>query len=491
MNRAMAELGAALLTKDGAPRPGDVLGCLTALDDPSACSSSPNCQACPLRLAMNETFRTGDPHSGVEATLPILRQGARRETRLLASTALVRIREETKLLLCLEDITERKQLEQQLLHAQKMEAVGQLAGGVAHDFNNILAAIIMHLNLLQQAHGLDDAVIRDLKEVQCYAQRAADLTRQLLIFSRRQAPQVQRLDANVVIENLMRMLRRLIGEDIDMTFQRAAESQWVDADPSMLEQVLMNLCVNARDAMPQGGRLALGTMTLEIPPQEAELTSEARAGRFVCLTVSDTGCGMDPATLKRIFEPFFTTKEVGKGTGLGLATVYGIVQQHHGWVTVESAVGAGTTFRVFVPRTVEPQPTFGERETPVARGRETILLVEDDPGVLHVTAMVLRRCGYGVIEARSGVEALRLRAEAAGQPDLVLTDMVMPGGIGGLDLISRLRHSQPGLKAILTSGYSQELIQQMEQTHPGVRYIVKPCQPAKLAKAVREVLDEN
>ncbi len=491
MNRAMTEFAGLPLTAGAPQRPGDLLGCLNALDDAAGCGAGPHCSTCPLRLALLETFRTGLPQSRVEASLFLARNGTRREIRVSASTALVKVAGEAKLLLCLEDITVRKQLEQQFLQAQKMEAVGHLAGGVAHDFNNILAAIIMHLHLLQETGGVSAEVLGALKEVQGYAQRAADLTRQLLLFSRRKNVQSKRLDVNAVVEGMMKMLRRVLGEHIGMKFEPAPDGQWVDADPGMLEQVLMNLCVNARDAMPQGGSLSLTTAPVEFRSGPTPLPADAREGRFVRLSVSDTGCGMDEATLKRIFEPFFTTKDVGKGTGLGLATVYGIVHQHQGWVNVESAVGAGTTFRIYLPRTAAPDTSFTEKETAVMpRGHETILLVEDEPGLLQLGATILRRCGYHVLEARNGAEGLRVWAETGGQANLVLTDMVMPGGIGGLELIERLRQSQPRLKAVLSSGYSQELARFGGETPDRLRFLAKPYTPETLAKAVREVLDE-
>ncbi len=492
MNRAMATLSGRTLADADARRHGDILGCLNALDDPAGCGAGPHCLNCTLRTAVADTFKTGLPQSGVETSHFLASPGGRREVRLSASTALVRIAAETKLLLCLEDVTVRKQLEQQFLQAQKMEAVGQLAGGVAHDFNNILAAIIMHLHLLQEGTGLDVTMAGALKEVQSYAQRAAELTRQLLLFSRRKTAQTKRLDVNELLEGMLKMLRRVLGEHIETKLETARDGQWVDADPGMLEQIVMNLCVNARDAMPQGGRLTLATATVEFPEGHSHSHPDGRAGRFVCLSVQDAGCGMDESTLKRIFEPFFTTKEVGKGTGLGLATVYGIARQHQGWVQAESAVGLGTTFRVYLPRTAAPETSFTDKDiTVMPRGSETILLVEDEPGLLKLAATILRRCGYRVLEARNGVEALSVWQETGGEAELLFTDVVMPGGVGGLELMERLHAIKPGLKVILSSGYSLELARRKVGQHEQARLLAKPYDPVTLAKTVREVLDKH
>jgi PAS domain S-box-containing protein len=492
MNRAMAEFVEVPLGDRASGRPGDVLGCLHALNNPSGCGSGPHCETCVLRVSALKTFTTGVPLSRVETTMEIVRGDKKREVRLSASMALVHSSSEDRLLLCLEDITSRQQLERQFLQSQKMEAVGQLAGGVAHDFNNILAAMLMHLHLLREEHAEDAPLVGGLQDLEQHARRAADLTRQLLLFSRRQAAQIARLNVNAIIDGMAKMLRRVLGEHIEMDFRYSTEDQGVDGDSGMLEQVVMNLCLNARDAMPNGGRLTLTTQTVDIRPDQPQRTPEARPGRFVCLRVNDTGCGMEEGVLKRIFEPFFTTKEVGRGTGLGLATVYGIVHQHQGWLEVESTVGAGSTFRVFLPQVPLHEGHCVEKHlASLPPGTETILAVEDEPGLLKLVGVVLRQCGYRVLEARDGVEALRLWEETDKRPDLLLTDMVMPRGISGLELIKRLRHSQPSLKAILSTGYSLALIRNGAQSPPGVRILTKPYPPADLAAAVREVLDEK
>ena len=323
-----------------------------------------------------------------------------------------------------EDITERRQLAEHLRQAQKMEAVGQLAGGVAHDFNNILAATLMHLGLLQHSDEFTTGAKESLKEVEREITRAANLTRQLLVFSRQQVAHIETLDLNTVINNLLTMVRRILGEDIVLAFDGSPTGVCVRADLSMIEQVVMNLCINARDAMPKGGPLVLATALVDIEAVPAHSNADARPGRFVCLSVADKGCGMNEMVLKRLFEPYFTTKEVGKGTGLGLATVFGIVKQHQGWIDVQSAPGLGTTFLVYLPaathRADSPIPPSGPAD--VKGGSETILLVEDELSVRRVVALSLRILGYAVLETGNGVEALKAWEEHHQKIDLLFTD---------------------------------------------------------------------
>ena len=391
-----------------------------------------------------------------------------------------------------EDITERKRLEIQLRQAQKMEAVGQLAGGVAHDFNNILSAIMMHLGLLRDVPNLDPFLVGSLKELESEAQRAANLTRQLLLFGRRSVMQVKALDVNEVVENLLKMLRRLIGEQVNLEWQGRSQLPAVSGDTGMLEQVVMNLVVNARDAMPNGGRIIITTELVELDESRAREHPDARPGRFVSLSVRDHGGGMEEATLKRIFEPFFTTKEAGRGTGLGLATVYGIAAQHQGWVTVESEVGRGSTFRVFLPALARSLATADPRPAapPPSGGRETILLVEDEPSVRKTVSSFLRLCGYHIIEATNGLEALGLWALHWKQINLLFTDMVMPGGINGLRLAEKLRAAKPELKVLIASGYSADLVQQHDLAGKGILFLAKPCAANALAAAIRQCLDK-
>ena len=390
------------------------------------------------------------------------------------------------------DISERKQLETQLIHAQKMEAVGQLAGGVAHDFNNILAASLMNLGLLQMDPTLSPEVRAALTELESGSRRAADLTRQLLMFSRRQLMQVRRIDLDEVLADLLQMLRRLIGENIQLVFAGSAAPRWIEADTGMIEQVVMNLCVNARDAMPLGGTLTLATQDMEIADRYAKTNPEARPGRFVTLSVSDTGCGMDDVTVKRIFEPFFTTKEVGKGTGLGLATVYGIVKQHGGWIDVRSAVAQGSTFEIYLPACAGPDGVESPAaQQPVAGGHETILVVEDESAVRKTVRMCLLRYGYRVLEAETGVQALEIWQRDGERIDLLLTDMIMPEGLTGLQLAERLRAMNPALKVIIASGYHLESEPPPDARPNGFRYLAKPFEATTLVAAVRALLDNE
>jgi two-component system, cell cycle sensor histidine kinase and response regulator CckA len=395
-----------------------------------------------------------------------------------------------------QDITERKELESQLRQAQKMEAVGQLAGGVAHDFNNLLAVVRGNTELaLLDAGQFSDQARECLKQVIAASERAANLTRQLLTFGRKQVLQTQPLDLNEVIRNLTKMLARIIGEDIHLQCTYDTELPYVQADVGMLEQVLVNLVVNARDAMPHGGQLFIATEKISIEEAYVRAHPEARAGEFVCLSVHDTGSGITSEHLPRIFEPFFSTKEPGKGTGLGLATVHGIVKQHQGWVEVSSRVGAGATFRVFL--SVIPAPLTGatpQQTEPYSRGgAEGILLVEDDYGVRMITRRVLEGHGYKVYEATSAREALDRWRSRAPEIALLLSDIVMPEGVTGRELAEQLRAISPTLKVILMSGYSADAVGgntdffQRSKT----AFLQKPCSSRTVLEAVRRCLDEN
>jgi signal transduction histidine kinase/CheY-like chemotaxis protein len=389
------------------------------------------------------------------------------------------------------DVTEMLNLEAQFRHAQKLESVGQLAAGVAHDFNNVLTVIQGYSECLLNQGQRDRASTNALKQISDAAKRAAALTRQLLLFSRKQVIQTRVLDLNVVLQNLSNMLVRLLGEDVALESGYAPNLPRLEGDTGMLEQVVMNLVVNARDAMPRGGRLSIGTSTVEIDAEYARQRPDSRPGRFLCLTVSDTGTGMDSKTLERIFEPFFSTKEVGKGTGLGLATVYGIVKQHEGWIEVSSQLGVGTTFKVYFPAlaaVAEPAAAEAAAPGPVRGGQETVLVVEDEPMLRELVRDVLQGYNYKVVEASSGVEALRVWDEFDGRIDLLLTDMVMPEGMSGRELAEQLRQRQPALKVIYSSGYSPESVGR-DFGHSDTAFLSKPYLPPQLAKAVRQSLD--
>ena len=385
------------------------------------------------------------------------------------------------------DITERQQLEEQLRQAQKMEAIGQLAGGVAHDFNNLLTAIIGHLGLLRTNAQVTPEIAESLDEITAAANRAANLTSQLLAFSRRQVISASALDLNEVVTHLTKMLRRVLGEDITMQVDFAPEQLIFQGDAGMMDQVLLNLAVNARDAMPGGGTLRIVTQGVS----RATPATGASSERFVHLAVSDTGAGIAPEVLPRIFEPFFTTKDVGKGTGLGLATVFGIVQQHQGTIEVESELGRGTTFHLHLPRLDAPPATTPvEMKAPPPRGRsELILLVEDEPAVREVGVMALQQYGYRVLTAASGREALEVWAEHQTGIALLLTDLIMPGGVSGLQLARQLLLEKPALRVIYSSGYSAEIAGRELSMKDGVNYLGKPYELDRLFRTVRAALD--
>lgn len=389
------------------------------------------------------------------------------------------------------DITERKQLEEQFHQAQKMEAVGRLAGGVAHDFNNLLTAILGSADLVLEGLTPGAAEREEIEEIRKAALRAADLTRQLLAFSRQQVIAPTVLNPNAVVADMDKLLRRLLGEDVALRTVLASDVGFVKADPNQLEQVLLNLAVNARDAMPSGGSLTIETQNVELDQEYVRGHLSAQPGPYVMLAVSDTGVGMDAATQARIFEPFFTTKERGKGTGLGLATVYGIVKQSGGWIWVYSEPGQGTTFKVYLPRVAEAAaaPAAPSSAPPVSvRGSETILVVEDDEMIRNLVQKVLKTNGYTVLVAGDGSEAERVARAHVGTIDLLMTDVVLPG-LNGREVARRLVAQRPGTKVLFLSGYTDDAIVHHGMLEPGVAFLQKPFPPAVLGRKVREVLD--
>jgi PAS domain S-box-containing protein len=390
-----------------------------------------------------------------------------------------------------EDITELKQLEEQFRQSQKMEAFGQLAGGVAHDFNNLLTVIRLSVSLLRENSLGPQERAMAIEETMRAAERATNLTRQLLTFSRRQPLQPQNLDLNEVVAGMTKMLQRLIGEHITLEAHYAPGGAPVRADAGMMEQALMNLAVNARDAMPRGGRLSLRTSAVNLDAVAVAARPQARPGQYLELAVSDTGTGIAPEHLPHIFEPFFTTKDIGRGTGLGLATVFGIVEQHQGWIEVESRIGEGTTFRVFLPRLAQTAARVDDVRPAAAlpRGHETILIAEDEADVRGLMQKMLEWHGYRVLVATSGVAALRLWEEHRDAIALLITDMVMPEGMTGRELGERLRAEKSGLKVIYCSGYTDEMLGGDSPLRRGANFIDKPFDVEVLLRRVRECLD--
>ena len=389
------------------------------------------------------------------------------------------------------DVTREIQLEAQFRQSQKMEAIGQLAGGVAHDFNNILAVIQLQAGLLKTEQTLTDKQLEYAGDIEKSAQRAANLTRQLLLFSRKQAMQLRDLDLNEVTTNIAKMLQRVLHENIQMQFKLSTRPVLIHADAGMLDQVMMNLTVNAKDAMPDGGDLYIETSVVELDETAAAKMPQARVGSFARLTVRDTGCGISPENLVHIFEPFFTTKEIGKGTGLGLATVFGIVQQHQGWIIVSSELGQGTAFQVYLPSLKTPLPkiTEGSSFTKVQGGGETILLVEDDTLLRTSTRTALQRLGYRVLEATNGPDAVATWKLHQAEIALLLTDLMMPGGMSGKALGEQILKCNPKLKVIYVSGYSADIAGGDLQVEEGVNFLTKPFEIAKLAQIVRKCLE--
>ncbi|HKV23965.1 MAG TPA: PAS domain S-box protein [Candidatus Acidoferrum sp.] len=389
-----------------------------------------------------------------------------------------------------QDVSERKVLEQQLRQAQKMEAVGRLAGGVAHDFNNLLMVIKGHTELLMNELPPAERPSRKIAQIDRAADRAASLTRQLLAFSRMQVLQPRVINLNGIIEDLGKLLPRLIGEDIELVLRPAAGLGTIRADASQMEQILMNLAVNSRDAMPNGGRLLIETTNADLDRTYNASHPIVKPGRYVLLAVTDTGTGMDAETQAHIFEPFFTTKEPGRGTGLGLATVYGVVKQSGGFIWVYSEVGKGTSFKIYLPRVDQPEDKSGATlliaEAP--RGTETILLAEDEQDVREVAREFLESGGYTVLEAPNGAEALRLAADQDANIDLLVTDMVMPG-MTGRELARRLQHAHAGLGVVYMSGYTEHSAAENFGREANIRLLTKPFSRGSILRAVRETLN--
>lgn len=389
------------------------------------------------------------------------------------------------------DVTARRHLEEQLRQAQKMESIGQLAGGVAHDFNNILTVIHGHAALLLGESGVPAKTFDALREIVRASDRAASLTRQLLTFSRKQPLQVREVDLNEVVSDITRMLQRVLGEPITLHCEYSPRLPAVKADPSMLEQVILNLAVNARDAMTKGGTLTLRTHKVIRSSMSSSSLTPVRDGEYVCLSAQDTGCGIPPELIDRIYEPFFTTKEPGKGTGLGLATVYGIVKQHGGWIDVQSTLNVGTCFTVYFPASSSPLvvPIKPKEPTPnMPGGTECILLVEDEVAVRSLCRRLLQRLGYTVLEAETGAAALEVWKYNKEKIDLLLTDMVMPEGMTGHELANILRRDVANLPVVLSTGYSPDSLSEGELHDQNIYFLAKPYTPSQLSEIIRRCL---
>jgi len=460
--------------------PGERPFCFRTLPRPPR---EETCDDCPV----SGTLKDGLVH---ESTIEVPGKRARRSFRIVSSPILNSSGRVVAAIEMVEDITERLSLETQLQQAQKLESVGRLAGGVAHDFNNMLSVIIGHTELAMSRLDPDRPLFADLQEIRKAAGRSAELTQQLLAFARKQTVAPRVLDLNETVEGTLKMLRRLIGEDIDLRWL-PGETMWpVRMDPSQIDQILANLCINARDAIAGNGRITIETNVTTFDEAYCADHPGFTAGDFVVLAVSDDGKGMDKETLGRIFEPFFTSKEIGRGTGLGLATVYGIVRQNDGFINVYSEPGSGTTFRIYLPRH-GGESAEAAREAPsvpAGRGNETILLVEDEPAILNLARMLLEGFGYTVLAAPTPGEAIRLAEELAGKIHLLIADVVMPQ-MNGRELAANLTSRYPDLKRLFMSGYTADVIAHHGVLDEGVNFIQKPFSVQDLAAKVREVLD--
>ncbi|MBI4376515.1 MAG: response regulator [Elusimicrobia bacterium] len=383
-----------------------------------------------------------------------------------------------------------RKVEEQFRQAQKMEAIGRLAGGVAHDFNNLLTAILGNCSFLVDGIKRGNPDTKDVEDIRAAGERAAALTRQLLAFSRKQVLEVRVLDLNAVVASMDRLLRRLIGEDIELTMAAGNDLGRIKADQGQIEQVIMNLAVNARDAMPDGGKLKIETANTTLDETSSGGQFEVKPGPYVTLLIADTGCGMDDKVLSHLFEPFFTTKEMGKGTGLGLSTVYGIVKQSSAYIWINSAPGRGTTFKICFPLVKEAaEPVASpERTIKSLRGSETILLVEDDERVRNLTRRILTQQGYKVLPTADGTEALRVCDEHKGDIHLLVTDVVMPRVSGG-ELARQILQTRAGIKVLYISGYTDNVIAHQGVLKPGIHFLQKPFTPEGLARKMREVLE--
>jgi signal transduction histidine kinase/CheY-like chemotaxis protein len=444
-----------------------------------------------LLRALEETLHSGAAQHNIETRFTLRRGEQQKEFTLLGSTARIRGGERDTLLLSLIDISDRVALEEQLRQAQKMDSIGRLAGGVAHDYNNMLGVILGYSEMVLEQVPEGQPIHAALRGIQQAAERSADLTRQLLAFARKQTVVPKVLELNRALESTLAMLRRLIGEEIELLFDPGENLGQVKIDPGQLDQILTNLFVNARDAIGTraAGRVIVKTGKVLCSEEDIAGEGDALAGEYVRLAVIDNGCGMDAETLAHLFEPFFTTKEMGRGTGLGLATVYGIIKQNKGFVKVASTLEHGTTVAIYLPRHRSqgvPQPQ-AQKEQTTGTSHTTILLVEDEPMILEMAAMMLQRQGYQVLTASGPREAIRLAGQCAGEIDLLITDVMMPE-MNGHDLAQQLLSRHPRLKRLYMSGYTADVIAERGLLDETVDFIQKPFSVQKLTEKIRTLL---
>ncbi len=479
---------------------GDALNCLKALTAPKGCGSGERCKECVLRQLVADTLASGQPYSQVEAQFSIASTPTEvQQKTFLVSTTPFQLEPDKMVLVSLLDITlrklaenERDLLQSELAQTQKMESIGRLAGGVAHDFNNMLQGILGHSELALERVGMDDSLREDLEEIRKVARRSADLTYQLLAFARKQPVVPRVLEINETVEEVLKMLRPLLGEAIDLVWRPATDVWFIKMDPAQLNSILVNLCVNARDAISNVGKLVIKTENVSIDENACLLNNNFRPGEFVRLTVSDNGCGMDAETLNHLFEPFFTTKKQGRGTGLGLASVHGAVAQNQGYIDVSSEPGQGTVFQVYLPRHVnhgdDNPEVLASQEIPT--GCETILLVEDDTIILKTTARTLESLGYTVLSASTPHEALVLAREQSGELDLLITDVIMPE-MNGRELSTRVLALHPNIRCLFISGYTADIIARQGVLEEGTNFLQKPFQKHLLASKLRTLLEKS
>ncbi|MDD5285798.1 MAG: response regulator [Desulfuromonadaceae bacterium] len=473
-------------------RSGEALRCIHALDTPEGCGFGPYCRDCAVRLAVQDTFATSQGHHLVETTLPLTFEEEGQSVTLLFSTTKVMVAHQAMVLLSFQDISEYKKLEAELHHAQRMESIGALAGGIAHDFNNILTVIIGYGDITLLEMSATDPHRQNVEYMLQSARRAASLSQNLLLFSRKQFSDKKKVDLNEIVRELEKFLRRIIGEDIICTITQEEGAMPVLADAHQLEQVLMNLATNARDAMTNGGSLLISTERLQPDEQFIAAHGFGKECRYATLTVTDTGIGMDEQTRQRIFDPFFTTKEIGKGTGLGLAVVYGIIKQHDGQITVESEAGHGTTFRIYLPLIIAPvsDKRMDQMDPKPVGGTETILLAEDDENVRNMILSHLESFGYEVICAVDGEDAVLKFRENMERIRLLLFDVIMPKK-KGIDAFDEIREIDPDAKVIFASGYAVEDVHQRALEDDNIIVISKPFLPSNLLTVMRSMLDKK